>query len=488
MRKVGIVGSGFAGLSAACVLAKYGHDVSIYEKNSAIGGRARAFETEGFTFDMGPSWYWMPDVFERFFNLFDHTTSDFYQLTRLDPSYQVIFSDGDIMKVPASYEEFEAMFERYEPGSVAKLRKFLASAQYKYEVGLGEYVHKPSLSILEFVDPKILNSFMKMSMFSSISKEVRSLFKNPKLIELLEFPVLFLGAKPSDTPALYSLMNYADIKLGTWYPMGGMSMVPKAIASIAESLGVQIHTDHPVTGFDYKNGSVSSILSGDTSHSVDTVISGADYHHTEMSLLTPEYRSYSDKYWDKRVMAPSSLLFYLGCSQKYDQLKHHNLFFDTDFGKHAAEIYDQPQWPSEPLFYVCAPSRTDDTIAPLGCENIFILIPLAAGLKDDLSKREELFAIVINRIKARLNIDISNDILYKRSFCLDDFKSEYNSFKGNAYGLSNTLLQTAFLKPKMKSKKLKNLYYTGQLTTPGPGVPPSLISGEVVANYINNHH
>ena len=481
------MGSGFAGLSAACLLAKYGHDVTIFEKNSAIGGRARAFEAEGFTFDMGPSWYWMPDVFERFFNLFDKTAADFYSLTRLDPSYQVIFSDGDIMKVPASYDEFEAMFEHYEPGSAAKLGKFLTSAQYKYEVGLGEYVHKPSLSILEFVDPKILTSFMKMSMFSSISKEVRALFKNPKLIELLEFPVLFLGAKPSDTPALYSLMNYADIKLGTWYPMGGMSMVPKAMASIAESHGVEIRTDHAVTGFEYGNRAISTINSSQGSYSVDTVISGADYHHTETALLSPEHRSYDDRYWDKRVMAPSSLLFYLGCAKKYDRLEHHNLFFDTNFGKHAAEIYDQPQWPSEPLFYVCAPSRTDTEIAPLGCENVFILIPLAAGLHDDLSKREELFEIVLSRIKARLNIDLSTDILYKRSFCLDDFKSEYNSFKGNAYGLSNTLLQTAFLKPKMKSKKLKNLFYAGQLTTPGPGVPPSLISGEVVAKYVNKH-
>ncbi len=486
MSKVGIVGAGFAGLSAACVLAKHGHQVSIFEKNSSLGGRARAFQAEGFTFDMGPSWYWMPDVFERFFNLFDRTTSDFYKLSRLDPSYQVIFSDGDIMRVPADYKEFEEMFELYEPGSSVKLRRFLESAKYKYDVGLGEYVHKPSLSIMEFIDPKILTSFMKMSMFSSISKEVRSLFKNPKLIELLEFPVLFLGAKPSDTPALYSLMNYADIKLGTWYPDGGMSMIPKAIGSIAKSLGVELHTNSLVSKFTIDNRVISHLNSNDTKYEVDQVISAADYHHTEMDILNSAHRSYSDKYWDSRVMAPSSLLFYLGCSKKYDQLLHHNLFFDTDFGKHAAEIYDQPQWPSDPLFYVCAPSRTDFNIAPSGCENVFILIPLAAGLKDDLEKRELLFNMVLDRMEQRINVDIKDDIIYKRSFSLDDFQSEYHSFKGNAYGLSNTLLQTAFLKPKMKSKKLKNLFYAGQLTTPGPGVPPSLISGEVVANYIHN--
>ena len=485
MSKIGVVGAGFAGLSAACFLAKNGHDVSIFEMNESIGGRARAFEAKGFTFDKGPSWYWMPDVFERFFNLFDHTTSDFYDLVRLDPSYQVIFSDGDIMKVPADYEEFEQLFEKYERGSSTKLRKFLKSAQYKYEVGLGEYVHKPSLSILEFVDPKILSSFMKMSMFSSISKEVRRLFKNPKLIELLEFPVLFLGAKPSDTPALYSLMNYADIKLGTWYPKGGMSMIPRAMGTIAESLGVNIYTNSPISSFEVNNKRISQVYAHEEKFAVDQVVASADYHHVETKILEPKYRSYSDKYWDSRVMAPSSLLFYLGIGKKYDALEHHNLFFDTDFGKHAAEIYDQPQWPTDPLFYLCAPSRTDESIAPEGHENIFLLIPMAAGLKDNMQKREQLFSMVLSRIKDRLDIDLSEDIIFKKSFCLNDFQSEYNSFKGNAYGLSNTLLQTAFLKPKMKSKRIKNLYYAGQLTTPGPGVPPSLISGEVVANYIH---
>ncbi len=334
MSDIGVIGAGFAGLSAACVLAKYGHDVTVYEKNSSIGGRARSFKAQGYTFDMGPSWYWMPDVFERFFNLFDRSTAEFYQLRRLDPSYQVIFSDGDIVKIPADYQQFESLFESYEPGSSEKLRKFLKSAKYKYDIGLGEYVHKPSLSILEFLDPKILKSVMKMKLFSSISNEVRSLFKNPKLIELLEFPVLFLGAKPNKTPALYSLMNYADIKLGTWYPIGGMSEVPKAIGQMADSLGVKFNLDSPVERLDINNGKASLFVNG-THKNPDTIISSADYHHTETQLLSSDYRSYSDQYWENRVMAPSSLLFYLGCSKKYKGLEHHNLFFDTDFAKHA---------------------------------------------------------------------------------------------------------------------------------------------------------
>jgi len=460
-----VIGGGFAGLSAACYLAKAGKKVTLLEKNSALGGRCRSFEAEGFTFDMGPSWYWMPDVFERFFQNFGHTTSDFYELKRLDPSYQVIFEDGDIMKMPADYNQLRDLFESYESGSAKKLDQFLADAAYKYEVGLGEYVQKPSLSITEFMDWRVVSTFMKMDLFSNISKEIRSKFSNPKLIELLEFPVLFLGAKPQDTPALYSLMNYADIKLGTWYPMGGMAEIPKAMVTIAAELGVSVSTQ-------------------DNTYDVDHIVSCADYHHTEVALLKKKHNSYPTSYWDKRVMAPSSLLYYIGVDKKVEGLLHHNLFFDTDFQRHARQIYDNPEWPDRPLFYVCCPSKTDDSVAPQGKENVFILIPLAAGLEDDINKHKELLDLALDRIRLRLGVDLRDHIIYKRSFCLDDFKSEYNSFKGNAYGLANTLMQTAFLKPKMKSKKVDNLMYAGQLTTPGPGVPPSLISGEVVANYI----
>lgn len=484
MKRVNVIGGGFAGLSAASYLAKGGCQVSLFDKHQQIGGRARMFEAEGFTFDMGPSWYWMPDVFERFYNDFGHTTSDFYDLVRLDPSYQVFFSDGDVVKLPADYTELETLFESYEPGSAAKLRKFLDSAKYKYDVGVGEYVQKPSLSLLEYIDWRVLTSFFRLKMFSSIAFEIRSLFSNPKLIELLEFPVLFLGAKPEDTPALYSLMNYADIQLGTWYPIGGMSKIPEAMATIARDQGVDIHTDAEVDSIITKSNLAKSIAIGDKRYDSDYFVSAADYHHTETKLLDSKDRSYSDQYWDKRVMAPSSLLFYLGVDGKVDGLLHHNLFFDADFAQHAHQIYDEKVWPDQPLFYICCPSKTDDSVAPEGKENVFILVPLAAGLQDDMTKREELFDLILERIKNRLGVDLSERIVYKRSFCVDDFKREYNSYKGNAYGLSNVLMQTAFLKPKMKSKRVKNLYYAGQLTTPGPGVPPSIISGEVAARCI----
>lgn len=486
MKKATVIGGGFAGLSAAAFLAKGGCQVDLFEKHNALGGRARSFEYDGFHFDMGPSWYWMPDVFERFFNNFGYKASDFYKLVRLDPSYQVFYQDGDVIKVPANYSELESVFESYEPGSAKKLSTFLASAQYKYEVGLGEYVHKPSLSFTEFVDYKVLTSFMRLKMFSSLSSEVRSLFKHPKLIELLEFPVLFLGAKPQKTPALYSLMNYADIKLGTWYPLGGMVEIPKAMESIIKELGVNIHLSEPVLKINITNGRAQSITTGQGEFPTDVLVSSADYHHTENTMIPEAHRSYTKKYWDSRVMAPSSLLFYLGVDKKVDGLEHHNLFFDADFQRHASQIYDAPSWPEDPLFYVCCPSKTDSSVAPDGHENLFILIPLAAGIKDNEEKQEALFQVVLDRIKLRIGVDISDNIIYKRNFCVNDFMSEYNSFKGNAYGLSNILWQTAFLKPRMKSKKINNLFFAGQLTTPGPGVPPSLISGEVAAKYILN--
>lgn len=484
MKRITVIGSGVAGLSCASFLAKEGHDVTLLEKNSSIGGRARKFEEKGFVFDMGPSWYWMPDVFERFYKQFGHTTSDFYELKRLDPSYRVFWQDNSSDDIPASLNEFHAWFEKLEPGSSKKLDKFLSEAKYKYEVGINDLVHKPSLSLFEFADMRIAKGAFKMHLFSSFSKYIRKYFSHPKIIELLEFPVLFLGAMPKDTPALYSLMNYADIKLGTWYPMGGMHKIIEAFEKIAREQGVKIITDNEVKGFVLKDKNiVSSINQNGMDIESDYVISGADYEHTDQTLAKGN-SNYTKDYWNSRLMAPSSLLFYLGVDKKIKNLLHHNLFFDEDFQQHAVEIYKKPSWPSAPLFYVCCPSKTDPTVAPEGKENLFLLVPLAPNLKDDEEMREKYYHIIMDRLEAKTGVSIKDSVIYKRSYCLDDFKSDYHAFKGNAYGLANTLRQTAFLKPKLKSKKLNNLYYTGQLTTPGPGVPPSIISGEVVAKEV----
>ncbi len=470
-------------MAGASLLAKAmpSYEVTLAEKNETPGGRARQFESNGFVFDMGPSWYWMPDIFERFYNLFDRTTADFYDLKRLDPSYQVFFEDGDVMQMPADFGELEGLFEKYEKGSARNLRKFLASAQYKYEVGIGEFVHKPSLSVFEFADVRLLREAFRIKLFSNISGEIQALFSNSKLIRLLEFPVLFLGAKPNRTPALYSLMNYADIKLGTWYPMGGMFGIVEGLTKIAEDSGVHIRCGCEIRELRVEGQEIREVVADGASWSSDAVLGAGDYHHIDTVLLEERHRSYTDRYWDNREMAPSALVVYLGLDKKIEGLTHHNLFFDADFERHSSEIYDRPVWPEEPLFYVCCPSKTDASVAPDKGENVFILVPLAPGLHDSVSKRNELLEVVLTRMEKRLGSSVRDHVVFKRTYSLNDFKSDYHSFKGNAYGLANTLMQTAFLKPKMKSRKIKNLYYAGQLTTPGPGMPPSLISGEVAA-------
>ena len=458
--------------------------VTVLEKNNEIGGRARKFTAEGFTFDMGPSWYWMPEVFENFYNHFGHTVSDFYQLTRLNPSYDVVFGKGDIVSVPATYSDLRSLFDTIEPGSSVNLDLFLADAEYKYTVGMNEFVWKPGHSIMEFADIRVIQSLFKLQMLSSISALIDKMFKSEKLRNILKFPVLFLGATPENTPALYSLMNYADLKLGTWYPVGGMFEVIDAFYKIGIEQGVEFITNATVTSIILKDGKAAGLKTNIGDYHFDYIVAGADYHHVDQKLLPKAYRNYSKNYWENRSMAPSSLLFYLGLDRKLDGIQHHNLFFDRDFSQHAKEIYTNPAWPTEPLFYVCAPSVTDPSVAPAGKENIFLLMPLAPDITDDNTVREKYFNIMCDRIAEVMAVDIRQHIIYKRSYCIDDFKSDYNAYKGNAYGLANTLKQTAFLKPKLRNKKLSNLYYTGQLTTPGPGVPPSIISGQVVASEI----
>lgn len=475
-----IIGSGFSSLSASCYLAKAGYEVSIFEKNSTVGGRARQLMKEGFTFDIGPSWYWMPDIFDKFFKDFEKKTSDFYHLEKLSPAYKIFFSD-DIITIGDTMDKICIEFERIEPGSSKHLRKFIAAAQENYSIAIEKVVLKPGISPFELVTKETI---LKVDQFfKTISGEVRKKFKNPKLISTLEFPVLFLGAKPSNTPSFYSFMNYADFGLGTWHPKGGMYEVIKAMSGLAKELGVTINTDKAVEKILVENGKSVGILSDGQKFESDYVVSGADYHHSE-TLLDQEHRQYSENFWNGKTFAPSCLLFYIGFDKKLKNVEHHNLFFDTDFEKHAQEIYDTPSWPSDPLFYANFPSVTDASMAPDGSETGFFLVPIAPALEDTPELREQYFDLIMERFEKRTEQKILDNIIFKESFCVNDFIEEYNSFKGNAYGLANTLSQTAFLRPKLRSGKVKNLYFTGQLTVPGPGVPPSLISGKLVCDLI----
>jgi phytoene desaturase len=481
-KKIAVIGSGFSGLASAAYLAKAGNQVHVYEKNEQLGGRARQFKQDGFTFDMGPSWYWMPDVMESFFNDFDTSAKDYFELKELSPAFKIVFGKDDEIAIPSDFGELRMLFESIEPGSSFELDRFMDEAQKKYEISFSKLIEKPGLSILEYLEFDTIKQAVKLNLFSSYQKMVHRKFKHPKLRALMEFPVLFLGAKPKDTPSLYSLMNYAGLKLGTHYPMGGFYSLVEAMVAVCKDQGVIFHTNSEVTKLRVKHDQINSICVDGETHIVDGVIGSADYHHIESKLIDSDYRNYDEKYWAKKTFAPSSLIFYLGINKKVDKLKHHTLFFDADFDQHSTEIYDKKKWPSNPLFYVCAPSKTDPNVAPEGYENLFVLMPLATGLEDTPQLRAKYFKTLLNRLQNHVGESLSDNIIVKESYCIKDFKTDYNAYGGNAYGLANTLSQTAIFKPKMVNRKISNLIYTGQLTVPGPGVPPSIISGKISAN------
>jgi phytoene desaturase len=481
MPKIAVIGSGFASLAAACVLAQRGYGVTVVEKNADLGGRARHFTAAGLSFDMGPSWYWMPGVFDDFFALFGKKVEDYYHLCRLDPPFSMYFGPGQTLHVPDSPQALSHLFEELEPGSSARLERFLREAAYKYETGMGRLVFQPGRSLLEFADWSVARGLARMHLFQSFHRYVRKFFRHPWLIQLLEFPILFLGGMPANTPALYSLMNHAELVLGTWYPMGGMRRIVEAMVQLADSLGVEFVTGTPVTRIHVEDGLARGLETESRFFAADAVIAGADYHHVEQSLLEKPYRRYSPRYWHSRVMAPSSLLFYLGIDGQLDGIGHHTLFFDEDFANHAEALYRQPHWPNRPLFYACCPSKTDPSVAPAGKENLFLLIPVAAGLEERDGLADAYLKEALGRVGQFCGQDLSGRVFYRRDYSVRDFSADYNAYKGNAYGLANTLRQTALLKPSLVSPKVGNLYFAGQLTLPGPGVPPSLISGQIAA-------
>lgn len=478
--KVDIIGTGFSSLTAACFLAKKGIQVEVHEKNDSVGGRARVFKSDGFTFDMGPSWYWMPDMIDKIFKDLGEERSDYFELIRLDPAYQVFWGDNSVTKIPAQMEDLCLEFDRMEEGGGDRLKAFLADAAIKYKVGTEKFLEKPGLRISELIDMEVFKNFFKLDLLKSVEADVSKRFQSEKARSILRFPVLFLGEMPQRIPSLYTLMNYADLKLGTWYPKGGMHELVKALYEIAKKNGARFHFNSEIKEFVCSSKKIEALDFGKFRKGVDHVIAGADYNHVEQQLIPSKFRRYDDEYWDRRKMAPSSLIFYLGVNKKLDGLEHHNLFFDEDLMAHGQEIYDHPSWPKKPLFYVCVSSKTDSTTAPSGKENLFLLMPLAPGIEDTEELRSTYLEIMLKRMERHTGQSIRDSIIFKRGYCINDFKADYNAYKGNAYGLANTLMQTANLKPKITSK-LSNLKFCGQLTVPGPGVPPALISGKVAA-------
>ncbi|MES2728091.1 MAG: phytoene desaturase family protein [Bacteroidota bacterium] len=484
-KKIAIIGSGFSGMSAAAYTAKQGHDVHVFEKHAQPGGRARQFSTEqGYVFDMGPSWYWMPDIIEDFFGDFGYKTSDFFELVSLNPQFEMIFKE-DKMSIPQSYPELKQLFENIESGAGNKLDEFMQAAEFKYEVGMRDFVNKPCHNWMEFISPKTLKSAVKLDLLSNFRSYVAKYFLNEKLRTLMEFPVIFLGASPKNIPALYSLMNYGGYVLGTHYPMGGFYQLVLAMQKVGEQQGATFHFNQTIEKINVENNKVTSLQINGEKQYFDMVIASSDYHHTE-SLLEANYRNYNEAYWEKKTFAPSCLIYYLGFKEKIPNLKHHTLFFENDLDEHIDAIYNTKEWPENPLFYCCCPSKTDPHVAPEYGENIFLLMPLAIGINDDEEVREKYLKQMIERLEQLTKTQgLLSKMEYKRSYSVSNFIKDYSAYGGNAYGLANTLSQTAVLKPKIKNKKIKNLFYTGQLTVPGPGVPPSIISGKIVANEVN---
>jgi len=479
-----VIGSGLAGMSAAAYLSKQNHQVTVFEKNSTYGGRLQQFSSNGFTFDMGPSWYWMPDLFDSFFADFNYKTEEFYTLKRLDPGYRIYYSDHTHLDVSENMDALKNDLENIENGSSASLENYIKDAQEKYNIATLKFMHKASLSPLEYLHADLITRLGQLNLFKPISKHIREYFKNEKIIHMLEFPSLLLGGKPSDTPALYSLMNYADIVLGTWYPEGGIRSVAKGLYNLACDLGVKFNFNSSVEEILVENGRSSGVKINGEQFLADIVVANADYHHVDQKLLRNGYSNYSHDYWEKRIMSPSSLIFYIGLDQSINDLPHHSLFFDSSFDEHTDNIYDEPKWPIKPLFYVSCTSKSDPSTAPKNGDALFVLIPVATGLEDNDVIREKYFDQVIDRIEKMVKQSFKKNIVFKKSYAHREFVADYNAYKGNAYGLANTLFQTAFLRPKIKNRHLKNLYYTGQLTVPGPGMPPALVSGKIVANQI----
>ena len=480
-KNIAVIGGGFSGVSAASYLAKQGYSVTIFEKNNTIGGRNRKFTEKGFTFEMGPSWYWMPEVFDNYFEDFSKIRSDYYDLKKLSPSFSIVYKNNEKVEIPSEKEDLIVFFENIEKGAGYRFEQFMDDAKFKYETSMDKLIYKPGKSIFEYVRMDVLRGVFKLNLFSNFKKFVRNHFTDDRLTALMDFPVLFLGSAPENTPALYSLMNYAGLLLGTWYPENGMYRIIESMEEVAIDLGVKIETNAEVSKINVENKKVTSIIVNNEKINFDAIVAAGDYNHME-KLLPENSRNYDSKYWETRTLAPSSLIFFLGINKLIPNLDHHTLFFDKSLDDHSNEIYNDPKWPKKPLFYVCNPSKTDKKIAPEGCENIFVLIPIAPNLEDTEEIREKYFKIIMERFEKQVNQNISEHIIYKRSYCINDFISDYHSYKGNAYGLANTLMQTAFLKPKLNNKKLKNMVYAGQLTVPGPGMPPALISGKLAAD------
>ena len=489
-KSVIVIGAGLGGLSSACMLSKKGYDVTLLEKNDSVGGRARVFEKDGFVFDMGPSWYMMPEVFEHFFDLMDEKISDYFTLKKLSPSYRVFLkSDKSHYDFFGDIDKNCKTFESIEPGSGAVLVKFLAKLKLQYSIAYNEFIFKNYNSVFDFLTWSVAKVGWKLPLLKKQQQIIESRFKSEILQKVLQYQMILLGTAPGDCPGIYSMMNYVDFGLGVWYPDGGIWKLPDAMEKIAIKNGVKILKNSSVEEIIVKNDTATGVMLTDkTILSADIVISNADIAYTDRHLLKPPYQQYSEKYWDSRMLAPSAFILYLGIDGKIPTLEHHNLVFSKDWNKGFDQIFRAPQWPEDPSFYVCAPTKSDPSVAPANCENLFVLVPIAPGLTYDEAFEKEYTEKILTELETYTGAaDIRKRILFQKTYSVKDFAADYNAYKGTALGLAHTLSQTALFRPNNIHKKINNLYFVGAGTNPGIGMPMCIISAELAYKRITNN-
>ncbi|KQC03623.1 MAG: phytoene dehydrogenase [Methanoculleus sp. SDB] len=481
--KVAVIGTGFGGLSAAALLADKGFDVTVFEKNEQPGGRASVYRENGYAFDMGPSWYLMPDVYERCFAEFGKKPADFFELKRLDPAYRIYFGKEPMIDVPADLDRTFILFDDLEERGSEKLKAYLASAKEKYDLTINEMLYRDYRSIFDLINGKLLLQGARLHILENLEEFVNKSFSSEEARRIVEYSIGFLGGSPKNTPAFYHIMSHIDLTLGVWYPAGGIRTVADAIYRLAGSLGAQFRFNEPVEKIRIDNGRATGVITAQGTYNADIVVVNADYAHAELELLEDRFRTYDRNYWESRVLAPSAFVAYLGLNRKIAGLRHHTLFLDADWDAGFEKIFDPAKaaWPEHPSYYVNVPSQTDPTAAPEGCDTLFLLVALAPGLEDTSERRERFFNQVMDDLESKLGEPVRDAIVVKRIFALNDFRDRYNAYHGTALGLSHTLFQTALWRPAHRSAKVENLYYTGHYTHPGIGVPMTLISSTIVA-------
>jgi phytoene desaturase len=480
-KRVVVIGGGFGGLGTACLLAREGYDVTLLEKNDQLGGRASVLRDGGFRWDMGPSWYLMPDVFEQFFEQLGEKVEDHLKLRRLLPSYRIFFEDGDVVDMTGDLAVDAATFERYEPGAAERLREYLRLSEYQYGIAMRDFVPKNYDSYRDFFTRQALLEGPKLHVLESMDKYVARFFTHPKLRKIVQYTLVFLGSSPYSTPALYNIMSHVDFNMGVWYPEGGIHELVRVLAGIAKRYGTEVRCNSPVERILVRNGRVAGVRTAEGEIEADVVVSNADMHHTETQLLEPRYRTYGERYWRKRTLAPSAFIIYLGLDTRVPHLEHHNLYFCEDWRENFARIFDRPAYPENPSLYICCPSKTDPTVAPPGHENLFVLVPIAPGLEDTPETRERYAEHILNLVAEKLDVpQLREHVVRQHIFSINDFASRYNSYRGSALGLAHTMRQSAIWRPSNRSKKVRGLYHVGASTNPGIGMPMCLISAQLV--------